>query len=61
MPATDAGYALWLGDDGSYELLPVESGADIFAVFLHAAHVAAFCGRPKDDLIGLPLPAPVPA
>ena len=58
MPATVAGYAVWLGDDGSYELLPVESGPDIFAVFLHVAHVATFMGRAKDDLIGLPLAAP---
>jgi hypothetical protein len=61
MPATDAGWALWLGDDGAYELLPVESGPDIFAVFLHACHVAAFMERAKDDLIGLPLAAPAKA
>jgi len=61
MPATAGGYALWLGDDGTYELLPVQSDDDIFAAFLHAAHVATFCGREKDDLIGLPLPAPVVA
>jgi len=59
MPATDAGHALWLGDDGHYELVPVESGDDIFAVFLHVAHVAAFMNRAKDDLIGLPLATPV--
>lgn len=58
MPTTVAGYALWLSDDGSYELLPVESGPDIFAVFLHVAHVAAFMGRAKDDLIGFPAEAP---
>jgi hypothetical protein len=58
MPQTVAGYALWLSDDGSYELLPVESGPDLFAVFLHVAHVATFMGRAKDDLIGLPLAAP---
>jgi hypothetical protein len=58
MPATDSGHALWLLDDGSYELLPVESGPDIFAVFLHACHVAAFMDRKKDDLIGLPLATP---
>jgi hypothetical protein len=58
MPATNAGHALWLGDDGSYEFLPVESGPDIFAVFLHVAHVAGFMERKKDDLIGLPLAAP---
>jgi len=58
MPATDVGYALWLADDGTYELLPVESGDDIFATFLHACHVAAFMERAKDDLIGLPLAAP---
>lgn len=58
MPATVAGYALWLSDTGSYELLPVESGPDIFAVFLHVAHVAAFMSRARDDLIGFPLEAP---
>ena len=61
MPPTDAGYALWLKDDGSYELVPVASGPEIFAVFLHAGHIAAFQQREKDDLIGLPLPTPVPA
>jgi len=59
MPATTAGHALHLKDDGSYELLPVESGPDIFAVFLHCAHVAGFTKRRKDDLIGLPLDRPV--
>jgi hypothetical protein len=58
MPVTDAGHALWLGDDGTYELLPVESGPDIFSVFLHVCHVAGFMDRKKDDLIGLPLAAP---
>ena len=58
MPATVAGFGLWLSDDGTYELLPVESGPDIFNVFLHVAHVAAFQGRKKDDLIGMPLAAP---
>jgi len=61
MPATTAGYALWLQDDGSYELLPVESGPDMFAIFLHVCHVAAFMGREKDDLIGVPMLAPAPA
>jgi len=63
MPATQAGYALWLTGDGGYQLLPMESGPDIFAVFLHAAHVAAFTTRAKDDrkvdeLVGLPLENP---
>jgi hypothetical protein len=58
MPATGAGYALWLADDGTYELLPLASGDVEFGVFLHVAHVAAFMGRKKDDVIGLPLEAP---
>jgi len=58
MPATGGGYALWLADDGTYELLPVQSGPDLFATFLHVAHVAAFAGRERDELIGLPLEAP---
>ncbi len=66
MPETQAGHALWLGEGGEYEFLPVESGPDIFAVFLHVAHVAAFMDRAKADkeaLIGLPLAPPeeVPA
>lgn len=66
MPATDVGHALWLGEGGEYEFLPVESGPDIFAVFLHVAHVGAFMTRAKDhkdSLIGLPLAPPeeVPA
>jgi hypothetical protein len=58
MPQTAAGFGLQLVDDGTYELVPVESGPDIFAVFLHVAHVAAFCNRPKDDLVGLPVATP---
>lgn len=58
MHATSAGYALWLSDDGTYELLPCESGPEMFAVFLHACHVGGFMGRKRDDLIGLPLAAP---
>lgn len=58
MIPTTAGHALWLADDGTYEFLPLESGPDVFAVFLHVAHVAGFMGRDKDDLIGLPLAAP---
>lgn len=61
MPATDAGYALWLLDDGTYEFLPVESGPDIFKTFLHAIRIAEFQSRAKDDLIGLPLATPAPA
>jgi hypothetical protein len=57
MPTVDAGYGLWLTDTG-YELLPLECGPDIFAVFLHAGHVTAFSDRKKDDLIGLPLATP---
>jgi len=64
MPETGEGYALWLADDGRYELLPVASGADMFAVFLHTAHVATFMKRAEDDrdvreLIGVPMAAPV--
>jgi hypothetical protein len=61
MPDTQMGWALWLRDDG-YELLPVECGFDVFAVFRHVAHVAAWMERAKtkDNLIGLPL-APPPA
>lgn len=58
MPPTNGGYALWLADDGTYELMPLECGDDVFAVFLHVAHVAAFMDRDRDDLIGLPLAAP---
>jgi hypothetical protein len=58
MPVTDAGHALWLGDDGTYELLPVESGDDIYRAFLHACALAKFMERAKDDLIGLPLSVP---
>lgn len=61
MPHTDAGHALWLLDDGRYELSPVESGDDVFHVFLHACHVAGFQQRAKDELIGLPLAIPTPA
>jgi hypothetical protein len=61
MVSTAGGYALWLADDGTYELLPVECGPDIFATFLHAAHVAAFAEREREELIGLPLEVPRPA
>jgi hypothetical protein len=58
MIATEAGYALWLGDDGSYEFLPLECGDDVFRVFLHVGRVAEFMRREKDALIGLALAAP---
>lgn len=58
MPATGAGHALWLGQGGEYEFLPVASGEEEFATFLHVAYVAAFMGLDKEDLIGLPLAAP---
>lgn len=52
MLATEAGHALWLKDDGTYELLPVASGPDIFAIFLHACFVAEFQRRDNALLIG---------
>ena len=63
MPKVDATYALWLTGDGSYQLLPMATGPEIFEVFLHAAYVAAFTTRAKDDrtrdeLVGLPLELP---
>ena len=54
MPQTDGGFALWLSDAGTYELLPLECGPDVFSAFVHASRVAEFMGRDKDDLIGLP-------
>lgn len=62
MPATGGGYALLLDPGGTYELVPVESGDEMFAVFLHAAYVAAFVDRKgDDDPVGLPLAPPAPA
>ena len=58
MPHTDEGLGLWLRDDGNYELVRLESGDDMFKVFLHARQIAAFMSRAKDDLIGLPMAAP---
>jgi hypothetical protein len=50
MPAVDATAAVWVRADG-YDLIPVDTGPDVFRSFLYAAQVAEFAkiGR---DLIG---------
>ena len=58
-PATDAGYGLWLPGDGSYELNPLRSDDDVFAVFLHACFVAKWQWdtKRKRDYVGFALEA----
>jgi len=51
MPKVDATGVVWLRDDG-YDLYPVETDADIFAVFMHAQHVARFVGDQAELVIG---------
>ena len=54
MPVVEFVGVVWLQDDG-YQLLPVTAGRTEFEAFLHAAFVASFCGRDRDDLVGGPL------
>jgi hypothetical protein len=58
MAPTEAGYAVWLRDDGGYELLPLETGRAVFSAFLAAKHLAGFMTQPVEELIGLPLSPP---
>ena len=58
MPETEAGAALWLPGDGTYELHPLASGPDVFHAFLHACYVAQWQKETKanrDAYVGLPL------
>ncbi len=57
MPEVDRAAVLWLRDDGTYELLPVEADRRAWKVFLYAAQIAGFAGRDGwgSDTIGKPL------
>lgn len=49
--------AVWLRADG-YDLIPVETGPDVFRRFLYAQQVAAFTQTPRESLIGDALTPP---
>jgi len=53
MPETDEGGVVWLRADG-YDLVPVDSGPEVFREFLYIAEVARAAGRCRDYL-GEPL------
>jgi hypothetical protein len=52
MPAVDETLALWLRADG-YDLLPIDTGPEVFRSFLYVADVAQrFIGMPRHAFIG---------
>ena len=57
MLEVDAAGVVWLRADG-YDLVPVETGPDVFRKFLYAQQVAAFTGLPREALIGEALQPP---
>lgn len=60
MPQVDHCAVLWLLDDGSYQLKPVQADERAFRTFLYAAELAAFVGRDGwgRDTIGAALQPP---
>lgn len=57
MPGVDFCAVLWLRDDGTYELRPVDAGPRAFKMFLYASQIAGFAGRDGwgSDTIGAPI------
>lgn len=49
MPAVDWTGALWLHDDGTYDLVPVNTDRKVFRVFLYAAEIAGFQGHKRGE------------
>jgi hypothetical protein len=58
MPKVDAAGCVWLRGDGSYDLVPLETGDDVFATFLHALQVARFTSAPAEAHVGNALTPP---
>ena len=59
MPFVDFTAVCLLHDDGTYELVPVDSSEETFRTFLYAAQVACRLDGARDELIGDPLPIPL--
>lgn len=57
MATVDAAGAVWLRADG-YELVPLETGPEVFRTFLYAQQVAKFSQAPEEAYIGAPLRPP---
>lgn len=51
MPKVDAAGCVWLRADG-YDLVPLDTGDDVFSVFLHAIQVARFTDAPVEAVVG---------
>lgn len=51
MPKVDAAGCVWIRADG-YDLVPVDTGYDVFEVFLHAMQVARFVDSPLETVVG---------
>lgn len=49
MPAVDFTGILWLHDDGTYDLVPTDTGPKVFRVFLYAAEIAGFQGHKRGE------------
>lgn len=57
LPEVDATGCVWLRADG-YDLVPVETGPDVFRSFLYAQQIARFTQQPREAVIGEALRAP---
>ncbi len=51
MPAVDTAGCVWLRADG-YDLIPVNTGPDVFRVFLYAQQLAQFTRAPRETYVG---------
>lgn len=49
VPAVDFTGVLWLHDDGTYDLIPVDTGPKVFRCFLYVAEVAGFMGHRRGE------------
>lgn len=61
IPAISGGACVHLRADGTYELVPVDSDAEQFDLFLHALHVARWTRGGKNSVVGKPIPTPAGA
>lgn len=58
MPRVDRTGCVWLRDDGSYDLVPTESGPYEFATFMRLIPIAQFVQQPREATVGEALRPP---
>jgi hypothetical protein len=51
MPLVDTAGCVWLRADG-YDLIPVNTGPDVFRIFLYAQQLAQFTRAPRETYVG---------